>query len=147
MCSWTFIPWNPWNSHLKEYLLGTTGIIQPSTIILPCGLLMLRIKWLIREKKLIVNSGESSARQLELGENNSLHHPSILVAKFSSPKLYLFLPLSDAWREKAALPPLLSSLFDTEASLICCRQKQFEAGDSRALLFNALCLGHKAGSS
>lgn len=40
----------------------------------------------------------------------------------------------------------ISSLFNTDTFLRCCRQKQFEAGDSRALLFNALCLRHKTGS-
>lgn len=39
----------------------------------------------------------------------------------------------------------VSSLFNTGTSLTCYKQKQFEAGDRRALLFNALGLRHKTG--
>ena len=57
----------------------------------------------------------------------------------------MFLPLSAAWRERQSFLPI-SSLFSTDTFLICCRQEQFEAGDSRTLLFNALCLRRMTGS-
>lgn len=54
----------------------------------------------------------------------------------------MFLPLSaPGVNIQPFLPCLLFSTF-----LICYRQKQFETGDSRALLYNALCLKHKTGS-
>lgn len=48
------------------------------------------------------------------------------------------------WKGSPSSP--VSSLFSTDTLLICCRQEQFDTGDSLALLFNALCLRHKTGS-
>lgn len=60
----------------------------------------------------------------------------------------MFLPFSATWSDMVALlnpsPSLLS--LPHRQFLICCRQKQSEEGDSRALLFYALCLRHKTGS-
>lgn len=48
------------------------------------------------------------------------------------------------WKGSPSSP--VSSLFNTDTFLICCRQEQFDTGDSLALLFNALCLRHKTES-
>lgn len=95
---------------------------------------------------LMLDTGESRSPHLKVGGSN------FFTCRFWSQGIYLlnksmFLSVSAGCNEKAAfsLPQPPQSL--TKSSFLCCRQKQFEVGDSRVLPLNGSSRRQMTGSS